>query len=351
MCSFRSVVANIKDVAKLAGVSPATVSRVLSNKGNTSEDVRARVQMAIRKTNYVRPGGAKPLVGGSRTICLTIARNSTDIFGNPFFDSVLYGVSSTVEQHGMDLQLAVFHSVDRQIEKCVQLYKQQKIDGLILTGILSVDKDRLLRTFHEEHIPFVMIGRTFRHDVFSVHNDNLRDGFMAARHLIDAGYRKLVVLTQDTKLDVFAARISGYRQAVQQVGLDAGPERIVQAGPEEEDIMDALQRLLDEGIAVDSVITMDSVMSLSVLKFCQLTGLRVPQEVGIIGFNDAPYLVKVSPTLSCVEMNGANLGAEAFHLLNEIMNEPQAMSLKKNVTLPSKLMIRQSTARSAFEGT
>lgn len=174
-----------------------------------------------------------------------------------------------------------------------------------------------------------MIGRTFRHDVFSVHNDNLRDGFMAARHLIDAGYRKLVVLTQDTKLDVFAARISGYRQAVQQVGLDAGPERIVQAGPEEEDIMDALQRLLDEGIAVDSVITMDSVMSLSVLKFCQLTGLRVPQEVGIIGFNDAPYLVKVSPTLSCVEMNGANLGAEAFHLLNEIMNEPQAMSLKK----------------------
>ena len=341
--------ANIKDVAKLAGVSPATVSRVLSNKGNTSEDVRTRVQMAIRKTNYVRAGGAKPLIASNRTICLTIARNSTHIFGNPFFDSVLYGVSSAVEQHGMDLQLAVFHNVDRQIEKCLQLYKQNKVDGFILTGILSADKDRLLRTFHEEHIPFVIIGRTFRHDVFSVHNDNMRDGYMAARHLIDTGYQNIVVLTQDTQLDVFAARISGYSQAVQQAGLDASPELIVQAGPEEEDIMDAMQRLLDENFAVDSVITMDSVMSLSVLKFCQLKGLRVPEEVGIIGFNDAPYLVKVSPTLSCVEMNGAHLGAEAFHLLNEIMDEPQTMSLKKNVTLPSKLMIRQSTARTSLQ--
>lgn len=340
---------NIKDVAKLAGVSPATVSRVLSNKGNTSEDVRTRVQMAIRKTNYVNSRGVKSLIASNGTICLTIARNSTDIFGNPFFDSVLYGVSSTVEQHGMDLQLAVFHSVDRQIEKCLQLYKQNRIDGLILTGILSDDKDRLLRAFHKEHIPFVMIGCTFRHDVFSVHNDNMRDGYMAARHLIDAGYQHPVVLTQDTKLDVFAARISGYSQAVQQAGLDACAERIVQVGSEEEDVMDALQCLLDEGIAVDSVIAMDSVMSLSVLKFCQLNDLRVPEDVGIIGFNDAPYLVKVSPTLSCVEMNGANLGAEAFHLLNEIIIEPRTMSLKKNVTLPSRLIIRQSTARSSLQ--
>lgn len=342
--------ANMKDVAKLAGVSPATVSRVLSNKGNTSQETRAKVQKAIRETNYVPPAGVKPASTNSRTICLTIARNSMDIFGNPFFDSVLYGLSSAVEQHNMDLQFAVYHCVEQQIQKCLRLYKQQKVDGFILTGVLSIDKERLLKALHEEHIPFVLIGRTFHHEVFSVHNDNMRDGYMAARHLIEAGYRNIVVFTQDTQLDVFGARISGYRQAVQQFGLDVGPNRIVQVGAEEDDIMEALQHLLDEGIAFDSVMATDSVMSLSVLKFCQLKGLRVPEDVGILGFNDAPYLVKVSPTLSCVEMNGASLGAEAFHLLNEIIDQPQAMSLKKNVTLPSELVVRQSTDRYEFKG-
>ncbi|WP_410767934.1 LacI family DNA-binding transcriptional regulator [Fontibacillus sp. BL9] len=337
-------IATVKDVARVAGVSPATVSRVVTNKGNTTEEIKKRVLEAMEELKYVPNINAQSLSSNrSRTICFSIARNPKEILGNSFFSDVLCGISDAAKLQDYNLQFALFHTIEEQMEKCVKLYRQKQVDGFIFTSIRSSDKDILLKGLKAKHIPFVMIGSSLSHSALSIHNDNVRDSYISTKYLVDKGYRRILFLTPSLKQDVIYDRIHGYQRAIEESGLDLSPEYIVYCGDEEDEVTQALEQVEKEGISFDSIITMESIMSLSALKYCQAKGKKVPEDVGILCFNNAPYLDKVSPSISCIDLNPILLGNEAFKLLLDLIEQPSSSFVNKSITLPSQIIERQST--------
>ncbi|MDU4698007.1 MAG: LacI family DNA-binding transcriptional regulator [Paenibacillus sp.] len=337
-------IATIRDVALKAGVSPATVSRVITNKGNTTEEIKKRVLLAMEELKYVPNINAQSLSSNkSRTVCFSIARNPKEILGNAFFSDVLFGVSEAAKLQNYNLQFAFFHTIEEQMEKCLKLYRQKQADGFIFTSIRSADKDYLLNSMQVKQIPFVMIGNNLSHNVLSVHNDNVRDSYTATKYLLDKGYRQILFLTPNLKQDVIYDRIHGYQRAVEEKGIRPSSDYIIYSGDEEDEVMEALMQADQTGLPFDSIITMESIMSLSALKYCHIRGKKVPEEIGILCFNNAPYLDKVSPAISCIDLNPVLLGAEAFNLLLDRMENPADSFVNKGITLPSKIIERQTT--------
>ncbi|MGZ7442408.1 LacI family DNA-binding transcriptional regulator [Paenibacillus sp. TH7-28] len=334
----------MRDVAREAGVSPATVSRVITNKGNTTEEIKQRVLNAAEKLKYVPNVNAQSLSSNkSRTVCFSIARNPKEILGNSFFSDVLFGISDAAKLQNYNLQFALFHSIEEQMEKCVKLFRQKQVDGFIFTSIRSSDKDCFLKNLQAKRLPFVMIGNSLTHNVLSIHNDNIRDSYISTKYMLDKGYRRILLLTPNLKQDVVFDRIHGYKRAIDETGLELSSDYIVYCEEEEAEVTKALEQAEKDGLAFDAIITMESIMSLSALKYCQSRGKKVPEDVGILCFNNAPYLDKVSPSISCVDLNPTLLGTEAFKLLLDMIEQPSGSFVNKSITLPSRIIERQST--------
>lgn len=339
-------IATIKEVAQLAGVSPATVSRVVTNKKNISHETREKVLLAMQQLNYIPNANAQSLSSDrSNTIGFVIARKTDDDHSSFFFNHVLFGISEAANQHQYFVQFTSFPSMTQLIDQCVKLYRKKQVDGFIFTSILSSDKAVLLKRMNEEFIPFVIIGSSLSHNVFSIHNDNIRDSFIATKHLIDQGYKHTLLLTPDIRLDVMRDRVHGFQRALEEHGLENSPNRIVICNDSESDITKALDQVRNESIPFDSILTMDSTMSLSVLKYCLRHGMTVPDDVGVLCFNDAPYLTKTNPTISCIDTKPKLLGFEAFHMLMDIIHRTDGITVEKSITLPSEIIVRQSTCR------
>lgn len=295
----------------------------------------------MEQINYVP--NAQAQADKPKTVCLAIAREPGDLAGNTFFSDVLCGISDMAKQAGHNVLFSLSYTMEEQVEKCAKLFKEKLADGFIFTSVLSSDKDLLLQNMLRKKIPFVLIGKSLTHKVFSVHNDNMRDSYMATSYLIHKGYKNIVLLTPNVKQDVMHDRIHGYQRAIEENGLDPASSHVVYCDEDEAGVGRALEGILEEGTPFDAIMTMESMMSLSALKFCQSRGRRVPEDTGILCFNNAAYLDKISPSITCVDLNPTLLGSEAFKLLQDIMDASPPDRVPKSVTLPSEIVERKST--------
>ncbi|MNB76195.1 HTH-type transcriptional regulator MalR [compost metagenome] len=337
-------IATIKDVAQAAGVSPATVSRVITNKGNTTSDTEARVRAAIQQLNYT-PNASSLNTDRSFTFGFCLTKSLAELRGNTFYSDVLYGISQSAKDFDCNIQFSAFDSVEEQIAQCKKWIKQKKVDGFLITSLLSSDKDPLISALLEEEIPVVLIGRSLTHNILSIHNDNVRDSYMAHKYLIDKGYTNIVLLTDEAKQDVVSDRIHGYRIAMEEHGINTSSTPVLYTDGDGHHISETLKQAKRDGIEIDAIITMNSLMSLSVLNYCQNESIRVPDDLGIMCFNDAPYLDKISTPITSVDLNPFLIGSEAFYLLFNFVEGNSKQSVSRNVTLPSQIIERKSTNR------
>lgn len=336
-------ISTIKDVALLAGVSPATVSRVITQKGNIASETKARVLSAMEQIQYVPVHSQANDKSG--TIGFSIARDPKDMLDNVFFSNVLCGISDAVKKFGYNVQFSLYYNIEELIEKSIDLFKKKQVNGFVFTSIFSSDKDLLLKSMQESHVPFVMIGSSLNQNVLSVHNDNIRDSYMATKYLLDKGYRKILFLTPDLKQDFTYDRIHGYQRAIEE-SEETDFTNIIYCDNEELDITKALDKAIEEEVSFDAIITMEPIASLITLKYCQNKKMRVPEDVGILTFNNVTYLDKVAPSITGLNLNPSALGTEAVQLLSELMDSKPPAWVHKSVTLPSEIIERQSTNRS-----
>lgn len=174
--------ATIKDVARLASVSPSTVSRVIAGSNRISQETKMRVERAMKELNYVPNAIARSLARSrSRTIGFTIARSADQAFSNPFFSELVRGMSSVAQAREYNILLSISRTPEEEAEKCLQLIRERRVDGLIVST--SRMKDPFLAALIEENIPFVLIGRSAEKAVLSVNNDNVQAAKTATGHL------------------------------------------------------------------------------------------------------------------------------------------------------------------------
>lgn len=334
--------ATIKDVAKLAAVSPSTVSRVIAGSNRISLETKLRVHRAMEELNYVPNAIARSLArANTRTIGFTIARQADQAFSNPFFPELIRGMSTIAQARDYNILLSISKTAEEEKEKCLQLIRERRVDGLIVSS--SRIKDPLIAALIEEDVPFVLVGRSAEKPVLSVNNDNVQAAKLATQHLLEQGYKQVVFVSGDTNLVVSLDRINGYKQALMEKNLPIVTEHIVEADFSVEGGFQALQDLKQSGVEFDAVMAADDLFALGALKYAEHHGLKIPDELGIVGFNDSPLMSFIDPPLTSVKILAYELGMEAMELLLDALDHPDKIRTKKEIVLASELIVRKSS--------
>lgn len=224
---------SIHDVAKEAGVSVSTVSRVIRKYSNVTEETERKVNAAIKKLNYIPNAAASRLGSGSlENIGVVFTRSADQAFQNPFFSEVLMGIGHVLEEHGYNMQLMMYKDTRQEKEKVMAALASGMIRGVILMYTRSYDM--LVQALCDSHYPFVISGRVdgiqTNRPIYSVNTDNMNDSYLLVNHLAKLGHQKIAIINGPREYVVNMDRYNGYRRALMTNGIPYDPELEIDGG-------------------------------------------------------------------------------------------------------------------------
>ncbi|KAA1380609.1 LacI family DNA-binding transcriptional regulator [Aeromicrobium fastidiosum] len=332
-------VAQVRDVAALAGVSAGTVSNALNHPSKVSPSTLTRIQAAIDELGYIRNDAARQLrVGTNRAIGMIVL----DI-ANPFFTDVARGVEDTLIEPGRPLILGNSAQQESRETTYLDLFEEQHMSGVLITPVGDV-MDRL-RRLRDRGTSVVLVDRLTQTDEFSsVSIDDQIGGRLATEHLLEIGRRRIGFIGGPTSLSQVGNRLSAARAAVEQHG---GGTIL----PIESAAMDVaagrsgMGRLLDVPIRErpDAVFAANDMVALGVLQALTLAGVRVPDDIAIVGYDDIDFAASAAIPLTSVRQPARQLGSTAASLLLEAIASPERSDVR-HVMLEPELVVRQSTS-------
>ena len=314
MTSTRTGSPTLDEVAVLAGVSRATVSRVVNDSPRVSPAAREAVQAAVAALHYVPNRLARSLVTRrTDTIALVLNEPSTQVFSDPFFGSIVRGVSATLADTDLTLVLLTARD-EREQEKVGRYVRQGHVDGVVLMSVHSADPlpDVLARA----GVPLVLCGRPFDgREVAYVDADNRGGAAAATGHLLGTGRRRVATVTGPLDMIAGVDRYAGHRDALAAAGVDPRPELVAEGDFTEAGGQRAMEELLGRVPDLDGVFVASDPMAVGVLRALRAAGRRVPEDVAVVGFDDAALAGTCDPPLTTV----AQPLAEMTPLLTELL--------------------------------
>ena len=328
---------NLEEIAHLCGVSRSTVSRVINNDPNVSQTTRERVWEVVHRVNYHPNVAARGLAAGrTRVIGLVIPMGVSALFTDPYFPSLIQGVSSACNalDHSVMLWLA-----EPEYERLTirQMIHGGLIDGVIVSSMLMTDP--VVDALIESQMPFVLIGRHWINaGVHYVDVDNHNSARELVAHLLRLGHHRIATITGPQNMVVGADRQSGYVAALCDRGLAVDPDLIVEGDFTEAGGYAAMQRLLC--LHPDAVFAASDMMAIGALRAIRETGLRVPDDIAVVGFDDIPIAARTDPPLTTVRQPIHRTGAVAAQTLIDLIEHPNTHI--RRVVLPTELVIRVS---------
>ena len=330
-----------RDIAEIAGVSQATVSRALRNSPLVREETRQRIQQIARELNYfVNRNAAGLRTQQSNTIALLLfdETEGQDAQINPFFLSMLGYITRSAASLGYDVLISLQQLSD---DWHIEYQASRRADGLILLGYGDYMKYReKLNALAEAHTRFIIYGVLVDDQPgYSLGCDNLVGGFKATKHLLELGRERIVILGDTSERHPeFQLRRDGYRKALEDAGFAELPEMVVHAETTEEDGQRAIAELLDQGVAFDAVFAVADTMAIGAIQALIDAGLAVPGDVSVVGFDDLPRATYVTPPLTTIRQNIRQAGEG---LVNGIVNLIRGQEFESLQTEP-ELIVRES---------
>lgn len=325
----------IKEVARRAGVSVATVSRVYNHSQSVREETRLRVRRTAQRLGYSPHGAARSLVT-NRTH--TIGVLLPDLYGE-FFSELIRGIDQTAQSRGYHLLLSAARSEGESLEAALRSMRG-RVDGLIL---MTPDLDAAAagRTL-PAGFPLVLLNgppSDAACDSFGIANF---DGASAVvRHLAALGHRRIAIVRGAEHNFDAAERLRGFRAAAAELGLDADPALELPGDFSEAGGHAAALELLWRGVGATAVFAANDCMAIGALSAFREVGLRVPEDIAVVGFDDIPMARYVDPALTSVRVDISELGKTATDRLLDALAEPAPRTLRHH-TLPTTLVVRRS---------
>ncbi len=329
-----------KDVAQLAGVSRTTVSLVLNNAPNVhiSPETRRRVLEAARQLNYHPHAAARSLVSQrSMTLGLVLCQSPEQVFADPFLPQVLQGINYVAQAAGYRILLETM--TNPEDDGYAALALENRIDGFILSGPRS--DDSALRALYEDRFPIVLLGRLPDVSIPFVDVDNVHAAYGAVSHLIHLGHTRIGMITNGPlHYTASADRLEGYRRALADHGLEYDDALVVFGAFREESGQVAMDRLLALDDPPTAVFAASDAIALGALVSLRRQGLRVPDDVALVGFDDIPLAAYVNPPLTTVRLPARQLGEEAARLLIALVEGRPVETTE--ILLETTLIVRES---------
>jgi LacI family transcriptional regulator len=331
------VARTLVEVARLAGVSRSTVSRVINDHPNVGTETRQRVWEAIRQSGYRPHAVARSLVTKrTQIIGMVIPEQVTALFTDPFFPILLRSATESCNKHRYQLMLSLFSSsADRQ-EMYERLVGNAYLDGVIVAS--SALDDPLIPDLLRDGVPFICIGRHPDPRVRSVDVDNVGGARMAVDYLIRLGHRRIGALTGRLDTAHGQDRLDGYRQALKTHQIPFNEDLIVEGDFTERSGMTGVQRLLPA--EPSAVFVASDTMAVGALRARRQDGLEVPRALALVGFDDIPVASTIEPPLTTVRQPIGRLAALAVETLLDLIEHPG--SGPQRIVLPTQLVVRES---------
>ena len=330
----------LEQVAALAGVSRATVSRVVNGSPKVSPAVRAQVERAVAKLGYVPNRAARSLVTRrADSVALVVSEPHARFFSEPFFAGMVRGVSAALAETGVQLLLLIAQDLpDRGW--LGRYVVGGHVDGVLLASLHA--DDPLPGTLERAGVPAVLIGRPVDQAAPGsyVDADNRGGAGKAVGHLARRGRRRIATITGSLDMGVGQDRLEGYRDGLAAAGL-AGAGDLVETGDfTEEGGAAAMGRLLERpGDPVDAVFAASDLMAAGALRALRAAGRRVPEDVAVVGFEDSAVARYAQPPLTTVRQPIEEMGRQATRLLlAQVAGEAGGMHL----ILDTELVVRAS---------
>lgn len=328
----------LEEIARLAGVSRSTVSRVVNNHTSVRPVVRERVRQVINETGYLPNPAARSLARRrSGIIGLVVPRAIQFLFTDPYYPRLIQGISQACNTNDFILSLFLFHTEDDEQKIATRVLRNQLVEGIIVSALPIGDP--LVAWLQAHELPFVMVGRPSNPSEFSfVDVDNVAGAYSAASHLIRTGYRRLATITCPLNTMVGQHRRQGYVNALNDRGLPVDQSLIAEGDFTEQGGYLSMHRLIPHH--PEAVFVGSDTMALGALRALRQAGLAVPKDIAVVGYDDLPSSAISEPPLTTVRQPIRRLGAQAVENLLDILNN--GPNPPRHVVTGTELIIRES---------
>jgi LacI family transcriptional regulator len=327
----------INDVAKRAGVAPITVSRVINNSGYFSEETRQRVEAAIAELGYV----PNRLARGLRTKQTnTLALVMTDIT-NPFFTTVARGVEDTAGEADYTVTFCNTDESEAKEQKYLNLLIQQQVDGILLVPARSTPDS--VNYLQKHSTPVVVLDRRMpggETDV--VRCDSEKGAYHLVRLLLDLGHRRIAILGGPEGVSTAEDRLSGYRQAMEEEGLKDYKELVQVGSFTQSSGYEMAKQAVSLTTRPTAIFAANNFIAFGALKALQESGLKVPEDLALVAFDDLPPALVIFPFLTVAAQPAYEMAQEATKLLLARLQNDTARECQE-IILPTELIVRQSS--------
>lgn len=332
----------IKDVAKHAGTSYQTVSRVINGKPDVAPETRRRVQEVIEELNY-RPSMAATTRANPKTYIMAVAISPYNEYllyeGDPHLLRIIHGVDSALAVRNYSMLLSTIHfSNDQMIES--RLLNRQLADGVIIHLSMN-DLGKTANLFTEKGYPVVVIGYSLNPDIPSIHSDDEHGGYTQTQHLLALGHMNLSVISGPEADPATAMRIQGHKRAMENSGLDADRTPVVEGNYTVDSGYQAAAQLMQDKPELTAIIAFSDTMAIGAMQWLKEQGYAVPEDISIVGYDDIPDAQRQAPSLTTIRIPSMEEGQRSVEILFDLIENRRLYS--NEVVLPVHLVSRNST--------
>jgi LacI family transcriptional regulator len=327
----------IRDVAKRAEVAPTTVSRVVNNSGYVSKETRERVEAAIAELGYVPNTLARSLrFKKTNTLALVLP----DIT-NPFWTTVARGVEDAASDRGFNVILCNTDESEVEQTKYLTVLLQKQIDGIVLAPARSTAEP--VEFIQKQGVPVVVLDRRVPYtQVDIVRGDSLKGAYRIVRLLLALGHRRIAILTGPQDVSTAVDRVSGYRQAMVETDLDVAGNLVYYGEFTQASGYEMTQQVLTTASPPTALFAANNFIAIGSLRALRDAGLRVPEDIALVSFDDLPQAFVIDPFLTVVAQPAYEMGHQATELLLARLSG-LAPPEYQEIVLPTETIVRRSS--------
>lgn len=325
----------IDDIAKFANVSKATVSYVLNDKPGVSDKVRSKIKNIIDEYNYVPNSAARGLAGEKTHFIGLVIPDISDMF----YANIIRGVEKTSNKLGFFLNLFTTHAQAEREQQVIKLFNKSMVDGLIVMAYYL--KDLYIDILTESGIPFVFIDYPPKNEeIYSVLVDNESGAFEATEYLISLGHKKIAFLEGSKVAWDSKARFEGYVKALKRHATEFNPNLVENGNFTKEEGYLATKRLLAKKEKFTAIFSANDQMAIGAIRALKEAGLKVPDDISIVGFDNIEASSIIEPSLTTVSQPIYEMGKKAVEVLVKLINKEEVK--EKKIMLKTRLIERHS---------
>lgn len=340
MNKIKNTEPTIHDIARELKISASTVSRALNDNPRISLKTKEKIKAVADKLGY-RPNTLASNLRNKKSNTIGIV---VPLINRHFFSSVISGVEDIAFKAGYNVVISQSNDLAAKEISIVQSMFSNRVDGLIISiAMQSINFDHL-KLFKKKHIPLVFFDRAVPEiETDKIVVDDFAGAFKVTQHLIDQGYKRIAHLAGPQNLTTYLDRKNGYTEALRANEITFDESLINVSTLTSEDGVPAIEKLMSLPNPPDAVFCGNDTTALSIMMYLRDKGIRIPEDVGIVGFSNEPFSKVVSPSISTIIQPGFAMGQKAAELIiSKIENKDRNF---QTITLPTELVVRESSNR------